>query len=446
MTYGGDGGIRTHVPVKATRFRVELVMTTSIRLHASSIVAYFFVRIKMCFILSLMGGILFVMVEFIISKVIKDYRNVKDAQVRSLVGRLCGIIGIVANVFLFGIKFLIGVIVGSVSIQADAINNLTDAGSNIISILSFYFSNKPADEDHPFGHERTETIASLFVALMIAYLGIEMARESFTKILSPDDIDFRWVTILILMISILVKLWMYSYNKRLSKVYDSKILEATALDSISDVLGTSAVLVSTCISGWIHINLDGYMGLVVSGLILYNAYGLLRDVINSLLGEAADPELVRQIASEVMKNDLILGVHDLIVHNYGPNKKFASAHVEVDAVNDIFVVHDQIDNIERQVKKDLSIELVLHMDPVRVNDPETDYYRNQLKEILKDSKLSWTFHDFRIVSGPTHVNLVFDLVVPYEEKRSIDEIRSLLESKIKSDKQIYLVMTIDHPF
>lgn len=394
----------------------------------------------------ILGGILQSMVDFIISKFVKDASNVKDATVRSMVGKLCGIIGIFANVFLFVIKFLIGVIVGSVSIQADAINNLTDAGSNIISILSFYFSNKPADKDHPFGHERTETIASLFVALMVAFLGFEMGKESIGKIFHPDMIDFRFVTVGILVISIIVKLWMYSYNKRLSVRYDSQMLEATALDSISDVMGTSAVLASTCISPMLGINLDGYMGLVVSALILYNAYGLLKEVINSLLGEAPDPKLVSQIVNEIKSNPAVLGVHDMIVHNYGPNKKFASAHVEVDSDADIFVTHDHIDNIEKKTKDELGIELVLHMDPVKVNDPLTEEYKNKLKKALAELQVPWTFHDFRIVTGPTHINLVFDLMIPYDEKHTEDEIKEMLLSHIESDKKIYLVMTFDHPF
>lgn len=386
------------------------------------------------------------MVNFLVHKFIKNADDVKNSNVRSAVGKLCGWIGIVANIFLFVIKFMIGVIVKSVSIQADAINNLTDAGSNIISIVSFYVSNRPADKEHPFGHERTETIASLFVGLMIAFLGVEMAKESISKILHPDVIDFRYVTILILLISIVVKLWMYAYNKKLSKVYDSSLLEATALDSLSDVIGTSAVLISTIVSPMVHFNLDGYMGVIVSTLILYNAYGLLKDMLNSLLGEAPDPELVDSIVKMILSDDRVLGVHDMMVHNYGPNKKFASAHVEVNAENNIFDVHDHIDNIERIVKEQMQIDLVLHMDPVKVNDPETDLYHDQVLHAIHKIDPAWKFHDFRIVSGPTHVNLVFDLVIPFDEKRTKKEIEELLLSHIQSNKKIYLVITYDHPF
>lgn len=385
------------------------------------------------------------MVTFLVKKFVKDYQNTKDSHVRSAVGRLCGYIGILANVFLFVIKYLIGAIVNSVSIRADAINNLSDACSNIISIVSFHLSNKPADKEHPFGHERTETIASLFVGLIVGYIGIEMARESVNKILHPEAVDFRMVTVLILVISILVKLWMYFYNKKLSKIYDSSLLEATALDSISDVMGTGAVLLSTVLSPLVHWNLDGYMGIIVSCLILYNAYGLIKEVINSLLGEAPDTKIVQELNRTILSDRQVLGVHDLMIHNYGPNRLFANAHVEVDSDQDIFVVHDAIDNIERKVKKEMGIELVLHMDPVKVNDTLTEQYKEQVAKAIKALNVEWNFHDFRIVSGPTHVNLVFDLVIPFSEKRTKEEIKALLKEKIDSDKEVYLVLTIDHP-
>ena len=384
--------------------------------------------------------------NFLVRRFIKNYQDTKDANVRTNVGKLSGIVGIFSNLFLFVIKFVIGTIVHSVSIQADGVNNLTDAGSNIISILSFHLANKPADKDHPFGHERTETIASLFVGILILVLGFETAKESISKVIHPGSIDFRIASVIILLISIIVKFWMYAYNKKLSKTYDSSLLEATALDSISDVCGTTAVLVSTLLSPVLHFNLDGYMGIVVSGIILYGAYGLLRDMINSLIGEAPDPELVHNIVDRIMAHPAILGVHDMMLHNYGPNKIFASAHVEVDSSKDIFETHDHIDNIEREVKENMNIDLVLHMDPVKVNDPETELYRAKVVEAIHQIDPKWGFHDFRIVSGPTHVNLVFDLVIPFEEKYVQEEIEAMLLKHIQSDKKIYFVLTIDHPY
>lgn len=384
--------------------------------------------------------------DFLVRRFIKNYQDTKNANVRTSVGKLSGIVGILNNLFLFVIKFLIGTIVHSVSIQADGVNNLTDAGSNIISILSFHLSNKPADKDHPFGHERTETIASLFVGILILVLGFETAKESISKVIHPGSIDFRIASVIILLISIMVKFWMYAYNKKLSKAYDSSLLEATALDSISDVCGTTAVLVSTLLSPVLHFNLDGYMGIVVSGIILYGAYGLLRDMINSLIGEAPDPKLVHNIVDMIMAHPVVLGVHDMMLHNYGPNKIFASAHVEVDSSKDIFETHDHIDNIEREVKENMNIDLVLHMDPVKVNDPETELYRAKVVEAIHQIDPKWGFHDFRIVSGPTHANLVFDLVIPFEEKYTQEEIEEMLLKHIESDKKIYLVLTIDHPY
>ena len=384
--------------------------------------------------------------NFLVRRFIKNYQDTKDANVRTSIGKLSGIVGIFSNLFLFVIKFVIGTIVHSVSIQADGVNNLTDAGSNIISILSFHLANKPADKDHPFGHERTETIASLFVGILILVLGFETAKESISKVIHPGSIDFRIASVIILLISIIVKFWMYAYNKKLSKTYDSSLLEATALDSISDVCGTTAVLVSTLLSPVLHFNLDGYMGIVVSGIILYGAYGLLRDMINSLIGEAPDPELVHNIVDMIMAHPAILGVHDMMLHNYGPNKIFASAHVEVDSSKDIFETHDHIDNIEREVKENMNIDLVLHMDPVKVNDLETELYRAKVVEAIHQIDPKWGFHDFRIVSGPTHVNLVFDLVIPFEEKYTQEEIEEMLLKHIESDKKIYLVLTTDHPY
>ena len=384
--------------------------------------------------------------NFLVRRFIKNYQDTKDANVRTSIGKLSGIVGIFSNLFLFVIKFVIGTIVHSVSIQADGVNNLTDAGSNIISILSFHLANKPADKDHPFGHERTETIASLFVGILILVLGFETAKESISKVIHPGSIDFRIASVIILLISIIVKFWMYAYNKKLSKTYDSSLLEATALDSISDVCGTTAVLVSTLLSPVLHFNLDGYMGIIVSGIILYGAYGLLRDMINSLIGEAPDPELVHNIVDMIMAHPAILGVHDMMLHNYGPNKIFASAHVEVDSSKDIFETHDHIDNIEREVKENMNIDLVLHMDPVKVNDLETELYRAKVVEAIHQIDPKWGFHDFRIVSGPTHVNLVFDLVIPFEEKYTQEEIEEMLLKHIDSDKKIYLVLTIDHPY
>ncbi|MBB5183400.1 cation diffusion facilitator family transporter [Catenisphaera adipataccumulans] len=385
------------------------------------------------------------MVNFLIRKYVSDYEKTEDPTVRSKIGRLSGIVGIFFNILLFALKFAIGTVVHSVSIQADAINNLTDSGSSFLEIISFHFAQKPADEEHPFGHQRTETIASFLVAIMLGYLGLKMMEESAVKILHPGTIDFRMTSVVILLFSVAVKLYMYFYNRSLARRYSSSLLQATAADSISDVIGTSAVLISTVISPLIHFNLDGYMGAVSSIIILYGAYQLLKEVVDSLLGKAPDPEMVKELKQRIIDHKMILGVHDLIIHDYGPGQIFASAHVEVDADANILKIHDEIDNIERQIHNAMNIELVLHMDPIKVNDPETDLYKDRLAAAIKEIGAPWSFHDFRIINGPTHTNLVFDLVIPFDEPRTKKEIIHTLRQHIDADHPIYLVITLDHP-
>lgn len=384
------------------------------------------------------------MIQWLIRRYTKG-QDPTSAHTRDIVGRISGSLGIFFNIFLFVIKFGIGTIVHSISIQADGINNLTDAGSSIVSVISFHFANKPADQEHPFGHQRTETLTSFVIALFLCVLGIRMMEESILKIQHPNAIDFRWITILVLVISICVKGYMYFYNMDLSKTYHSSLLKAVAMDAISDLFGTSAVLLSTCISPLLHVNLDGYMGVIVSVLILYNAFQLIKETVNDLIGKAPDPETIKALKTILMEDDKIFGVHDVMIHDYGPGQVFASAHVEVDAEDNILDIHDTIDNLEHIVKDQLQMELVLHMDPVKINDPLTNQYRLVVKNAIKEIDEGWTFHDFRIVDGPTHTNLVFDLVVPFNEKRSKAELTQILEAHIKTHKKVYLVITIDHP-
>lgn len=385
------------------------------------------------------------MVDYIIQKYVKNYEDTQDIQVKGQVGRICGFVGIFFNILLFIIKFVIGIIVHSVSIQADAINNLTDSGSTILSILSFYFANKPADKEHPFGHERLETISSFVISIVIGYLGLRMLEESFLSILHPSKIIFKWMTIFILLISIGIKLYMYLYNKNLSEKYQSPLLKATALDSISDVIGTLAVLLATLFSPILHFNLDGYVGVVVSLVILYGAYQLLKENVDSLLGQAPDKKLVDELEERLLKEDYVFGVHDIVVHQYGQNKIFASAHLEVDSNSDMIDVHDHIDNLEREIKDQMNIELVIHMDPLLINDPDTMFYRNHLEQAIKELNKPWSFHDFRIIKGKTHTNLVFDLLVPFDEECTKKEMTHMLMEHMHVNHPIYLVMEIDNP-
>ena len=382
------------------------------------------------------------MIELIVERLSKD-KN--EHALRNLVGRISGIVGIFFNVFLFVMKFGIGWIVHSVSIQADGLNNLTDAASNILSILSFHIASKPADKEHPFGHQRSEILASFIMALLIAYLGIEMVKESVNGILHPAEIDFRWVTIFVLVLSIVVKLYMYSYNSRLSKKYQSTLLKAVAIDAITDVIGTFGVLISTFLSPLLGFNLDGYMGILLSLVILKSAYSLLKETSSSLIGNAPDKDLVEGLENQVMNHEYILGVHDIVIHDYGPGRLFATCHVEVDSEEDILKIHDVIDEIEREIKKDKDIDLVIHMDPIQLRDPLTDSLREKLRKALREIDRDWNFHDFRIVTGPTHTNLVFDLVVPFDEEYTIDQMKDAIIAHMQTKQKIYLSITIDHP-
>lgn len=381
------------------------------------------------------------MVKWIVKKYVKDYENTKDIEVKTRVGYLCGAIGMINNLFLFAIKFLIGMLVHSISIQADGINNLTDAVSNIVSIFSFQVAKKPADEGHPYGHERFEVIASLFVAFMVAFLGFETAKESIENIIHQEPLHFRWITVLVLVISILVKLWMYSYNKQMGKDYDSSMLMAVSMDSISDVLGTSALLISLFISKWTGFNLDGYMGIVVSCIILWGAFNLLRDVINTLIGKPPQKETIEELADFINQDEKVLGVHDVLIHNYGLDTIYASAHVEVDSQDDLLDIHQHIDSIEREVKEKFNIELVLHMDPKKIDDPITERYEKQVQYSILKINPEWKYHDFRVIKN----QLIFDLVIPFDEKREIEEIKTEILKNME-DKDVELDITLDHPY
>ncbi len=383
------------------------------------------------------------MIQFILSRM--NLENQSESAIRNLVGKVSGIVGIFFNLFLFGIKFSIGWIVHSVSIQADGLNNLTDAASNILSILSFHIASKPADQEHPYGHERSEILASFLMALLIAYLGIEMFKESIGNVFHPQAIDFRWLTIGILLISIVVKLYMYFYNDRLSKQYQSTLLHVVAVDAISDVIGTIGVLISTFLSAWIGFNFDGYMGLVLSFVILKNAYTLLKDTSSSLIGRAPDAEMVKRLEAKILTYKGILGVHDMMIHDYGPGRLFASCHAEVDSEDNILEIHDVIDCIEKDMKEKEGIELVVHMDPIQLRDPLTDSLREKLKKAIREIDRNWDFHDFRIVDGPSHTNLVFDLVVPFDESYTLDQMKDAIIAHMDTKRHIYLSITIDHP-
>lgn len=387
------------------------------------------------------------MMKLLINRFIKNKEDVHTPYVREQYGRLTSIVGILNNIILFIGKFIIGTLVKSVSITADAVNNLSDAGSSIISLVSFKLSSKPADEEHPFGHARYEYIASMVVAVFILILGIELIRTSFDKIIHPEAIEFSMISIVILLFSICIKTWMYLYNKKYGKLIQSSVMQATAADSLSDCLSTSAVLISTILSPLIHFNLDGYMGIIVAAFIIITGVKIIKSTLDVLLGSSPSKEFVEEIVSFIKAYDGVLGIHDLMIHDYGPQRCFGSVHVEVSSSVDVFTSHDMIDNIERAIQAKLHIQMVIHMDPIDMEDETTNAMRNYVKDMVVSIDENLSIHDFRMVSGDTHTNLIFDCVVPYHVQMSNTDILAKINQAIaKLDKTYYVVITFDRAY
>lgn len=342
---------------------------------------------------------------FLVKLFVKKPEDTKNVKVREQYGKLSSITGIVVNLLLFASKFIIGTISGSISIVGDSVNNLSDAGSSIISLISFKLSNKPADTGHPFGHARVEYISSSIIAVIILFIGVELMKTSVNKMIRPEAVDFNFIIILILVLSISTKAWLYFFNRKLGRRIDSTILQATAADSLSDVLATSAVLLSGIISRITGLMLDGWMGAVVAVLILLSGVKILKKTISSILGEAPSGDTIQQIEEFIQKYEGVLGIHDLVVHDYGPAHCFASVHVEVDSNVDILVSHDLIDNIERDIAFDMGIHLVIHLDPLVTDNPYVNELQRLTEDVVKNIDNSLSIHDFRVVIGSSHNNL-----------------------------------------
>lgn len=386
------------------------------------------------------------MTNILIRLFIKNPENTSDPTVRSSYGSLAGIVGIVCNLLLCLGKMLIGILSGSVAISADAINNLSDASSSIVTLVGFRLSQKPEDEDHPFGHARIEYLCGLVVAIMILFIGFQMARESVLKILHPTPVAVSPALVIVLLLSILGKLWMALFNTALSKKIDSASLLATAADCRNDTISTGAVLLSALVghfSGWM---LDGYIGLLVALFILWSGIGIAKDTVNLLLGGPADDEMKHTVRHEVLSyHEKILGIHDLVVHDYGPGQKFASIHVEVDRREDVMEIHDIIDNIERHILEKHRIHLTIHYDPIVVDDEHTNRMKQRVLEKLQAQDPRLTLHDFRMVEGPLHTNLIFDVVLPFDLCGRETELQETLEAAIQEpDTRYYTVITFDH--
>lgn len=386
------------------------------------------------------------MIKLLIRFFIQNSEQTDAPEVREKYGILSGIVGIFFNILLFSLKFLAGLLSGAISIIADAFNNLSDAGSSIITMIGFRISTQEADSDHPFGHGRSEYIAGLIVSIIILIMAFELIHSSFMKILHPEPVSFTPIVLLILAISILVKLYMYCYNTYISKKIASAALRATATDSFSDCLATSAVLLAMLVSHFLSVNIDGYCGILVGLFILWGGIQAARDTISPLLGQAPDPKFIQNIKSIVAQYPEVLGTHDLIVHDYGPGRRMISLHAEVPAKGDILKLHDTIDNIERRLQKELCCSAVIHMDPIMNDDAETLECQELVKGILAEIDPALSLHDFRIVKGPTHTNLIFDLVVPYQTPYSIDALKDAVKRKLQEkNAQYFAVIQIDHP-
>lgn len=388
--------------------------------------------------------------KFLVKTFIKNSEDTKDVNVRNSYGFLGGIIGIIVNFILFIIKFSVGMLVSSIAVTADAFNNLSDAGSSVITIAGFKMANMPADEKHPFGHGRMEYLSALAVAFMVMLVGLQFVKSSFEKILHPEIINFEWIPFLLLIVSIFLKLWLAMFNKFIGKKIDSGALKASSVDALGDVFSSSCVAISILAAKFISVPIDGYIGIIVAFIIVYSGFTLVRETINPLLGEAPDPKLVKSIEDMMLSYDHIIGVHDLIVHNYGPGRCMASAHAEIPSDINIMEIHNIIDKAERDISKKLNIYLVIHMDPICLSDDEINDAYKEVSKIIKYNPLIKSFHDFRIVGEGNEKNLIFDIVVNSKYLSKISSEEKLKNEIIEAIKEIHpqynCIITIDHDY
>ncbi len=387
------------------------------------------------------------MTELLIKRFIKDHKNAKKKEVRTAYGKLSSIVGMLCNFVLFVGKITVGTLSGSVSITADAVNNLSDASSSIINLLGFKMASKPADPEHPYGHGRYEYLSGLSVALLILVIGVELFKGSLDKILHPTEVEFSWITVGVLLASIAVKLWLMLFNRKIGKRISSNALIATAADSRNDVVSTAAVLIALLVSHFADIELDGWIGIAVAVFILYSGFGLVKETVDPMLGKAPDREYVRMIHDKIMSYPGVLGTHDLMVHDYGPGRMFASAHVEMAAEKDTLEAHEIIDNIERDFLKDPGLHIIIHYDPISTTSTVATDLRMWLADKVKVIYPSMTVHDLRVVEGPTNCNVIFDCVVPFDIEMTDGEIKAAISALVKDTyPNYYCVITVDREY
>lgn len=384
------------------------------------------------------------MIQLLARVFIKNQEDVENPKVRQAYGVLCGTVGIVLNILLFAGKWLAGFLSGSIAITADAFNNLSDAGSSVLTLIGFHLSGQKPDQKHPFGHGRMEYISGLFVSVAILIMAVELIQSSVHKLIHPEAIEGSPLILAILMVSVCVKVYMAYYNKKIGKKINSAAMAATVADSMSDTIATSAVLFSTVISMAAGVNLDGWCGLLVGVFILYSGVQALKDTVDPLLGQAPDKALVEQIQSLVTSYPVVQGIHDMMIHDYGPGRRIVSLHAEVDAKGDILKIHDEIDNIERKLRETLNCHATIHMDPVEVDNEEVRKLRLQTAKLIAGMELNLSIHDFRVVKGETHTNLIFDVVVPFECPLKDSEVIEKIEEGIQQyPGNYYAVIQID---
>lgn len=387
------------------------------------------------------------MTKILLKLFIKDYNDTANPRVRRKYVNLGSAVGVLCNIVLFLIKLTIGLLAGSVSIMADAFNNLTDIGSSVVTLIGFRMSEKPADKEHPFGHGRFEYMSAMLVAIIILLVGFELFKSSIDKIINPTELNIEIYTIILLLISVIIKLWMFLFNKKLGKSINSTSLIATAQDSINDSIATSAVLVSIVVCSIFGINIDPYIGLLVAAFICYSGIMTIKETLDPLLGMPPQKETIDSIVSIVLKNESFVGIHDLIVHNYGPGRSFASLHVEVPADADIVACHEVIDACEKELHNTLGIEVVIHMDPIATNDENIKKIKESVKKAVLEYDSLLSIHDFRMVDGADQINLIFDVVVPNEVKKQDSDIKEEINKICRElDSRYRAVITIDRDY
>ena len=388
------------------------------------------------------------MVTFLAKIIIKNPSDYHSGEVRQAYGMLCGTVGILLNILLFAGKWLAGTLSGSIAITADAFNNLSDAGSSVITLLGFKLSGQKPDPEHPFGHGRMEYISGLFVAVAILIMGFELVKTSVGKVLHPETIESSPLILGILIASILVKFYMNYYNRKIGKKIDSTAMIATANDSLSDTISTFLVLGATLISQFTGLQLDGWFGIAVGLFIVYTGITTMKDTMDPLLGQPPSPDFVREIENLVKAHPIVCGIHDLLVHDYGPGRLLISLHAEVPAQGNLLEIHDEIDNIEKELQNKLSCMATIHMDPIVTNDSHINALRKRVTKLVHETEPDLHIHDFRVVEGTTHTNIIFDIVIPYQSEKSDQEIVSLIKTAIRSwdSGNYFAVIQVDHDY